>query len=487
MIEPTNPNTQKITSLAYWLTPEGLGNRFIADMVKDCIESATDEEFKDAFDGATKVEAAEFLARWELCYTVHWSAPELASAITLSDTRCNKELVLRAVSLAQSVNELPEIFQPKTGIQWAMARGYLIDSNICSWLGVQPGSYGHPSNPHSIPDNTIKAMKSDDEIRLLHLSDLHISTQDEATRYIAHLNTDLLNELQVKQLDYLILSGDISNKSTTEEYQAAVFFVEGLIGKFNISREKIIITPGNHDVSYELSEKGYEFVPSFSNRIKKFIGRCKPLINEEGYRQRFQYFNEDFYLPVTNNNYPLDYNEQAILHVDKENKLLILTLNSAWEIDHKNEERASIHSTALAKAINAIHNGNYHDWLKISVWHHPVTGKDPMNDEFLQQLVTNGFELVMHGHYHEAKDGEFKYDSNRGLHIIGAGTFGASENQRVTSIPLQYNLLMWNKKENRIIVNTRKKEHTSGAWKADPRSGDSNHPEPSYRIDLSKK
>lgn len=151
-IEETGQNTQRITSLAYWLTPEGLDNPIHAAMLRDAISSATDEEFKEAFDGATKEEAAQYLEQWELCYMSHWAAPELAKVIVLSDAGRNEALALRGVSLAQNAGELSEVFTPAIGIQWAMARGYLIAGNICVWCGVTPGNYGHPSNPLSPAD-----------------------------------------------------------------------------------------------------------------------------------------------------------------------------------------------------------------------------------------------------------------------------------------------------------------------------------------------
>ncbi|MDO9046454.1 MAG: hypothetical protein Q7U66_01805 [Methylobacter sp.] len=149
-IEVTAPNVQRITSLAYWLTPEGLDDPITAEMLQRAIKMGTDEEFNEAFDGATRAEAAKYLEQWELCYMSYWGAPELVRAITLSSTR-NEPLALRAVILAQSMGELPEVFTPTTGIKWAMARGYLIGS-ICKMVGVQPGNYGHPSNPLSIDD-----------------------------------------------------------------------------------------------------------------------------------------------------------------------------------------------------------------------------------------------------------------------------------------------------------------------------------------------
>lgn len=150
-IEETSPNIRTITSLAYWLTPEGMDNPIYAALLRKTISRATDEEFKEAFDGATKAEAALHLERWELCYMGQWGAPELAKAIVLSDAGRNEALALRAVSMAQGAKELPEVFSPKVGIQWAMARGYLIGS-IGAWCGVKPGNYGHPSNPLSPAD-----------------------------------------------------------------------------------------------------------------------------------------------------------------------------------------------------------------------------------------------------------------------------------------------------------------------------------------------
>lgn len=151
-IEETSPNTQRITSFAYWLTPEGMSDPITAALVREAISTGTDEDFKEAFDGATKEEAANYLAQWELCYMAQWGASELVNVIVLSDAGRNEALALRAVNLAQSAGELPEVFSTREGITWAMARGYLITRNICAWCGVTPGNYGHPSNPLSPVD-----------------------------------------------------------------------------------------------------------------------------------------------------------------------------------------------------------------------------------------------------------------------------------------------------------------------------------------------
>jgi hypothetical protein len=118
------------------------------------------------------------------------------------------------------------------------------------------------------------------------------------------------------------------------------------------------------------------------------------------------------------------------------------------------------------------------------VWHHPVTGPGMMNAEFLQLLAIHGFQICMHGHIHEAIEGYHQYDPKRGLHIVGAGTFGAPTREQVPGIPLQYNLLILDPETRTLTVETRKKEKPDGAWSADARWGDKNNPVPRYTIEL---
>lgn len=152
-----------VTSLAYWLTPEGLYSSFTAAMLRDLIRTATDAEFEEAFDGATKDEATEFLAVFELCSMPYWGADELSRAIHDAGAGPDEKMVMRAVALAQKAGELPDVFKPQQGIEWAMDRGYLIGIHA-AFTGVNPGTYGHPHNqlengphhrdtqPHAAPE-----------------------------------------------------------------------------------------------------------------------------------------------------------------------------------------------------------------------------------------------------------------------------------------------------------------------------------------------
>ena len=335
-------------------------------------------------------------------------------------------------------------------------------------------------------------MEQDTRLYLLHLSDIHLVTPAQARRYRTQLETDLKRELKVNRLHYLIISGDIANRSTKEEYDAAFELVDKLVKRFGLDSSRVVIVPGNHDLNWDLSEEAYPFIPKrkLPDPLPqgKYIsaGDAGALLQDEKlYRNRFNYFNDHFYRRVyPGQEYPTDYAKQGILHFLPEDKILFLALNSCWEIDHYNKNRASINPDAIANACDRLLENNYEDWLKIAVWHHPITGQETMNDDFMQQLTVNGFQICMHGHIHEAKEGFYKYDNRRGLHIIGAGTFGAPTHQQVSGIPLQYNLLCIDPETDILTVETRRKEKVNGAWKADARWGDANDPKPRYTIQL---
>lgn len=334
--------------------------------------------------------------------------------------------------------------------------------------------------------------KEDRRIHILHLSDLHLGDAAQANVWRTQLETDLIRELGIRRLEYLVLSGDIANHATKEEYDAAFSMVDGLVKRFGLDASRVVVVPGNHDVNWDRSEAAYEFVPKRKLPDPLPAGKHIPageagaLLRDEAlYRERFAHFSSHFYRRVhSGQEYPLEYAEQGLVVERPEDRMLFLGLNSCWEVDHHHQDRAGINMQALGQALDRLQEGKgkYDGWLKIAVFHHPVTGRQMMNDEFLGLLVQHGFGLCLHGHIHEAMEGFHQYDDSRAIKIIGAGTFGASVKEQVTGIPLQYNLLAFDPATGDMTVNTRKKEKPGGAWSADARWGDRNNPKPWYRF-----
>jgi GTPase SAR1 family protein/UDP-2,3-diacylglucosamine pyrophosphatase LpxH/RNase P subunit RPR2 len=333
-------------------------------------------------------------------------------------------------------------------------------------------------------------VSEDHRIHILHLSDLHIQDDTFASVCLTQLETDLIKELRIRRLAYLIISGDIANRSTEKEYNAAFAMVDGLVKRFGLDGSRVVIVPGNHDLNWDLCEEAYPFIPKRKLPSPLPEGRWIPageagaLLRDDAlYRKRFAHYNTYFHRRVYSGQYnPLNDADQFLFVERPEDRILFLGLNSSWQLDHHFRTRASIHMPALSKALDRLQDRKYNGWLKVAIWHHPVTGKEMMNDEFMQLLVVHGFQICMHGHIHEASQGFYHYDDRCSLHIIGAGTFGAPASEQVTGIPLQYNLLTFEPRTGEMTVNTRKKEKPDGAWSADARWGDKNDPKSWYRF-----
>jgi WD40 repeat protein len=344
--------------------------------------------------------------------------------------------------------------------------------------------------PHWVP----RPPRSRDDINILHLSDVHIG-KSTAIQHNISLTNDLMTNLNVRKLNYLVVSGDFTNAATPEEYATAAQLVNEIAKAFKLSKDRIILAPGNHDVDWDNAEAAYEFrfMRHFKNRPPdnepEYIkaGDLGYLIcNEELYRRRFDNF-RTFYEQVCSRPYPSDYTDQGMVHTFDKDRILFLTLNSSWQIDSHFKSRANINIVALSNALHQVFSTKYANWLKIAVWHHPVTGPEAMEEQaFLEQLASHDFRIILHGHVHLPLEEIHRYDTSRRIQITGAGTFGATAAQMVPGVPLSYNLIVLSADRRIVTVHTRAKVKPQGAWSAYSVWGDRNNPQPSYSIDLTR-
>ena len=334
-------------------------------------------------------------------------------------------------------------------------------------------------------------------MRILHLSDLHFGKKGDADLWQSQLSHDLKTDLECDRLNAIIVSGDIANFAAREEYKAAEFFFSKVCHEFKVDPSHLVIVPGNHDLNWELSKKSYalqdkdalgkgvkeeDYIPVTAEVIR--------LRNQRTYKNRFKPFST-FYKNTVGTPYPLDASQQGIVYHLEELKLLILGLNSAWQVDHHFTARAGICSEALSAALdNILNNPAYAGCLKLAVWHHPIHSpyEDRITDYgFMERLAQSGFKVCFHGHLHKTTTDLFRYDHSAGgrrIEIVGAGTFGAPIKEWTPGYPLQYNLLEIAQKQ--MTVKTRCRIEINGAWKPHAiwTQGPGQDPLPRYTIDL---
>ena len=348
--------------------------------------------------------------------------------------------------------------------------------------------HGHENDTGSVEQtNTTRetvAFDPQGAANILHLSDLHFGAEKnsdsiaDAKRWHSQLANDLIIELGCKKLDAAIISGDIGNFSEPEEYRAAESFLERLCAKFGLDASQLIIVPGNHDLNWKLSKKGYRLIyaEDHDGKLKdgQFIRVNEEVIqlrDDSAYANRFQHFRQ-FYENVTGQPSPAGPESQADLCHLPELNLVIVGFNSVWEADQHFKSRISINPDAVTLALDRLRDDPvFKDCFKFAVWHHPLDSpeEDRIKDRgFMQRLAQAGFQVCLHGHIHKADAGLFRYDMNadgRNIHVVGAGTFGAPVNEWTPGYPLQYNLLQFSAKI--LRVHTRRRIDLNGTWEPD--------------------
>jgi CheY-like chemotaxis protein len=319
---------------------------------------------------------------------------------------------------------------------------------------------------------------TDGHITLLHLSDLHMSASSDPEGLVGPLVADLKDEeegLGIKRLDYLVVSGDLTDCATPRAFIAAQTFLSRLQSKMGLQAEHCVVVPGNHDVDWNTevydARRKREFPNPPPEGTYSEEGNLYLVRNDERYPKRFENFSNHLYEPLFGFRYPLESEEQGQPFSFPEDRLQILAFNSAWQIDEVFPNRSGIQERMLARTLAEADNqlgADQRPWYRVAVWHHPVTGRQAMqNDAFLQQLRRAGTIACLHGHVHDDTAELVGYlHPTRRLHIIGAGSFGAAARDRPPNVPRLYNVLKIGREPDAqwIEVHTRCLRKEGGAW-----------------------
>ncbi|HLK60522.1 MAG TPA: TIR domain-containing protein [Chthonomonadaceae bacterium] len=322
--------------------------------------------------------------------------------------------------------------------------------------------------------------RAEGPIRLLHLSDLHFTANIQVSARLQWLLDDLKQKsgLGIKKLDYLVISGDFTDRGGTAGFERAYEFVSGLTGEFGLSAERCIFVPGNHDVM-DIRE-AYDWRDKADGLKEGEWVRQGDIIlarNAEKYPLRFKPFSDGFYHKFLQRPYPTEYAEQGISLPFWETGIQFLTLNSCWQIDQFYRKRSGLHPEAVANAIKQAQKQEElarqigylkpeQPVMRIAVWHHAVTGAEQIqNGDFLSNLQKNGVKIALHGDVHEMRRDLVRYwDQAQKLNIVGSGSFGARAEDRPPSTPCLYNLLEIARDLKSIRVHTREQRKPDGAW-----------------------
>lgn len=231
-------------------------------------------------------------------------------------------------------------------------------------------------------------------IRILHFSDLHLHTNYDQEKVLESFLKDIQSN---GAFDLVVCSGDIAARGNFQKDNTLAFFskIKEIVGK-NIP---IVTCPGNHDINLKNRKSIYDVMYN----------------NVTSHAQANTLFNDLHNDPDANVlGHLKDYNEIAseITLENLENKIFftkevdiyqkkvgIASLNSAWftkgggRNDYGN---LYIAQHQVERASDEIRDCE----LKIAVLHHPLDWISPDEKTYIQNTLTNSFDLLLCGHMH---------------------------------------------------------------------------------------
>ena len=239
------------------------------------------------------------------------------------------------------------------------------------------------------------------KVAILHLSDLHISTDN--AQWIIDRAHQVANAVKLNCADsqkiYVVVSGDIANKALPEEYEQAIIFFSrlksGLSNNYNGQipvESRILCVPGNHDVWLKeeddvrkiLLQHVSENYPTLSDSIFSAI-----VATQSNYAEFVKKINEvESYKPAlltTVDDSVGDYHIRFNLY------------NTAWMCGLKDQPGTIFMPTGAVKkptketdlVISVMHH--YYNWLAL----------EKQNKTNFMRNVGGSSNILIYGHEHE--------------------------------------------------------------------------------------
>ena len=299
-------------------------------------------------------------------------------------------------------------------------------------------------------------------LSILHISDLHRDSQNPIRNDVLldslendrrHFSAE--EEPRIRIPDLIVVTGDViqgvnpdmlePEECLRAQYVQASDFLSQLADRFvGGDHERVVIVPGNHDVSAYHLDRSLQsvdippgrqrelieqlFLPEsplrWSWRDLKLYRVCDPAMYM-GRMAAFAHFYSEFY--QGKRTYSLDPAKQVDVFDYPQFDLTIVGFSSCYNNDLYNKQGA-MHPGCIAEAGTRLRHPSFSNRLRMAVWHHDTEGPpvrtDYMDPDFIQNLIDRGFSLGLHGHQHRPQylDTKFRHGIERKITVISAGT-----------------------------------------------------------------
>lgn len=313
------------------------------------------------------------------------------------------------------------------------------------------------------------------KISILHISDLHKRPGTDYDSLFESLLNDRvsLERESIKLPDYIVVSGDLIQGSEQQEeidaqYREVRQFFDRLASDYlNGHKERILIVPGNHDVSFATSKLSMDPQPEADYDINlKDYRMGDPLLRWNWKNHTFYRITRpdvylrrlDAYIQFYNNffdgirSYPKGIFSGVDCITFPKDNIAFTLFNSCNALDHLNSA-GDIDEQAIAKVTHTLRSNYNSGLLNIAVWHHHFYG-GPFQTNYLAreriQTMANSFvQIGLFGHQHHSQVAEFvdgnlafaKANHEDRILLVSSGTLFGGDKQLPTGCKRQYNVI----------------------------------------------
>jgi predicted MPP superfamily phosphohydrolase len=297
---------------------------------------------------------------------------------------------------------------------------------------------------------------------ILHISDLHRDSGSAITSItlLESLRLDRERYMSGDQMpapDIAVVSGDMvlgvaadgpdADARLLQQYEEASEFLTSLTDLFfGGNRERVVLIPGNHDISHPHVLRATELtaLPAESEQramvarqlreedsVWRWVGpefSLRRIHDPRTYHRRLEPY-ANFYSAFYQGkrSFPIEPSKQFVVHDFPELGLVVAALSSCCNNDLFNRV-GRIHPECVAGATRAVDKQVKRGQVALATWHHNLAGgpndSDYVDADVLQSLIDGGFVIGLHGHQHRPQflEHRFTADGKRGIAVISAGT-----------------------------------------------------------------
>lgn len=244
-------------------------------------------------------------------------------------------------------------------------------------------------------------------LRILHLSDLHASSESPQLHrtILGALFDDIEAQHQKVPIDFAVVTGDLANAGTQQDLDMATSeLLTPLQSRFGLTPESIVLVPGNHDVNRSLItdfvEKGLRAQLIDSDSVAAIGSERSNLALATARLAPWEAFHTDYYKTAP----PVAVAPLAFVHRREMRgvSLGVAALNSAWRAtgapNDEDRNHLIVGCFQVEEALSAIADCR----VRIVAMHHPLDWLAAFDADDLRPLLRRSGALVLTGHEHSA-------------------------------------------------------------------------------------